>query len=342
MNKVARDGLRILGGEQASAWVRNGVAGRPVDVSAVALRGSGVITLLIGDVGVVGIVEVEVGTQTIDPAVVCTRNDLVVVLVVIPLGRNLVSRGPDAGKGLGAGIEPLAGNHAVCNGGAVRKDSSSQIVATVPVDGGSICLDAEGCVGSGIGEVAALHVRRWNVGRQPVAIAEVLQDALVAAPDHDFLGCEGDGSTTVAARIVIGGGSLLGPIVIALPVVGCEDVVTGIEVAFAMILRAARFAEVVDEHRAVFRVSAEVGSLNADFLGHIRIDCGDRVAIATGIVDVNAVHRDGCAAAVGGAVGVEAVADRGAGCADVLEVVGRAIVGAVGRRGDAGQNLEQL
>src|SRR5271168_1874544 len=114
----------------------------------------------------------------------------------------------------------------------------------------------------------------------------------------------------VAARIVIVGVASRHPLIIVLPVIGIQNVIAGIEVSLAMIIRGARFADGADHDGAILPIRAKVRSLYADFLGHLWADDGDRTRGIPRIEHINAIGEQRRASAVGGAVQVDAITNR--------------------------------
>ena len=88
-------------------------------------------------------------------------------------------------------------------------------------------------------EVALHHLRGGNIRRQNVRVALVLQPLLVAAPEQQVLVRPWNRAAKAAARIVVALRSKLRARILLRPAVGVQHVIARVEVAFAVIVRAA-------------------------------------------------------------------------------------------------------
>src|SRR5581483_3577524 len=121
---MSRDCLAVERLLFAAARVRDGIAGRPVQVGAVALCKVRVISLRVGAVDFGVFPELVVETNAIEPAVVDVGDGLIVVVAAGCGGRVGIRLRPDFGECSGAGIDELRGNLLtyVTAGAAIRSE----------------------------------------------------------------------------------------------------------------------------------------------------------------------------------------------------------------------------
>jgi hypothetical protein len=124
VNEVAGDRLAVERLLLAAARIRDCIAGRPVEMGAVALSQVRVIGLRIGAVDLRVLPELVIEPDAIEPAVVDVRNRLIVVVAAGCRGRVRVRLRPDLGQRGRTRIQELRRNLLayIAAGAAVRSE----------------------------------------------------------------------------------------------------------------------------------------------------------------------------------------------------------------------------
>ena len=151
-----------------------------------------------------------------------------------------------------------------------------------------------------------------------------------------------DRATDTAARVVVRILGTRGPGVVVLPGVAVEHAVANVHVSLSMKAVSSRFADGIDDDRALRAVGAEVGGLYLHLLGHVRIYNRDRPARAARIDNVRAIEQVSRAAAIRRAIRVEANAYCRSRRSRIIEVETSTIARAVRSRRNARKDLQQL
>src|ERR1035441_4656078 len=120
-----------------------------------------------------------------------------------------------------------------------------------------------------------IYIRRGYKRLQAVGVAGILQNSFVPEPGQQFLMCEWNGSSNIAARIVIMRAAFRRPGLVALPVIRIENIVPDVYIALTVVRRSSRFTDRVDDDRTARSVRSKVGCLHAYFLHHVGVEDGD-------------------------------------------------------------------
>ncbi len=151
-----------------------------------------------------------------------------------------------------------------------------------------------------------------------------------------------DWAADTAARVVVRILGTRGPGVVVLPGVAVEHAVANVHVSLPVKAVSSRFADGIDDDRALRAVGAEVGGLYLHLLGHVGIYNRDRPARAARIDNVRAIEQVSRAAAIRRAIRVEANAYSRSRRSRIIEVETSTIARAVRSRRNARKDLQQL